>query len=434
MSISENRFRCDQCDYVTHQHSNLIRHQRTHTGDKPFVCSFPACDKSFSVKCNLTVHERLHSEERPFTCDVCDKTFKLKHHLVKHQRIHTGERPFKCDQCEYAASTPGDLRVHKRKHSNEKPFSCDQCDYRCKHKSSLEAHLRIHSGDKPFKCAHCDFATRTKGHLLNHERQHTNERPYKCAQCNEAFISLQNLRTHLHKAHSGGPRCAHNIPSIYCSKCGGNQFCIHKKLKSQCKNCEGGGSKLCKSSWCDTIVTTNREMYGGYCLQCTVHLFPERPVSRNYKTKENSVAQHIFQAFPNVTWVQDKRIADGCSLRRPDLCADFGTHVIMVEVDEDHHHSYDAMCVNRRTMELSQDIGHRPMVIIRFNPDSYQTANGKKIESCWSTAKETGLHRVPQRQQGKWRKRLGALTDTIKKWIENRPIKVVTIDMLFYGD
>lgn len=434
MSTADNGFRCDQCDYVTHQHSNLIRHQRIHTGEKPFACPFPGCGKSFSVKCNLTVHERLHSDERPFACDVCDKTFKLKHHLTKHKRSHTGERPFKCDQCEFATFTSGDLKVHLRKHSDEKPFACDQCDYRCKHKSSLTTHLRIHTGEKPFKCPHCDYVARTQGHLATHLRQHTKKTPYKCFLCPEAFTTLQNLRSHLHKTHGGGPNCTHGLPAIYCSECGGNQFCLHQKLKSQCGKCIGGGGKLCKSKWCETIVTTDREIYDGYCLQCTVHLFPNRPVSRNYKTKENAVAKHITTAFPNVTWILDKRVMDGCSLRRPDMCADFGTHVIMVEVDENRHHGYDPMCVNRRTMELSKDIGHRPMVIIRFNPDSYRAADGKKVASCWSTAKETGLHRVPERQEAKWRKRLGVLTETIQKWIDNRPTKIVTIKMLFYGE
>ena len=115
------------------------------------------------------------------------------------------------------------------------------------------------------------------------------------------------------------------------------------------------------------------------------------------------------------------------------MCADFATHVVMVEVDEDRHHGYDPMCANRRTMELSQDIGHRPMVIIRFNPDSYRDTDGAKVDSCWSTAKETGLHRVPDRQRTNWTRRLGVLQGTIEKWMKNRPTKIVTIEELYYG-
>jgi hypothetical protein len=427
MSAAADAYKCNECAYSTHQHSNLLRHKRIHTGERPFECPVAGCGKSFSVKCNLTTHERLHSDERPFACTSCDKTFKLKHHLTKHVMSHTGERPHKCAECSFAATTAGDLKVHMRKHNDDRPFACEECEYKCKHKSSLVTHMHTHSGDKPFKCSRCNHAVRTQGRLSEHMRTHTGERPYKCADCDFASATLQNLRTHLHKVHGGGPRCEHDTPAIYCPQCGGSQYCEHRVTKSVCDKCEG--SRVCRSEWCGTIAGDN---HNGYCLQCTVHLFPDRPVSRNYKTKEYAVVKFVTDAYPDVTWINDKRIGDGCSLRRPDMCADFGTHVIMVEVDEDRHHGYDPMCTNRRTMELSRDVGHRPMVIIRFNPDSYRDADGVKVPSCWSTTKETGLHRVPDRQQTHWRNRLEVLKETITRWIVNRPTRIVVITGLFY--
>ena len=44
----------------------------------------------------------------------------------------------------------------------------------------------------------------------------------------------------------------------------------------------------------------------------------------------------------------------------------------MVEVDENQHNNYDCSCENKRLMELAQDLGHRSMVVIRFNPDAYE--------------------------------------------------------------
>ena len=41
--------------------------------------------------------------------------------------------------------------------------------------------------------------------------------------------------------------------------------------------------KTCKSEWCFTLVT---KKYDGYCRFCYMNLFPDKPVSRNYKTKE----------------------------------------------------------------------------------------------------------------------------------------------------
>ena len=47
--------------------------QRTHTGVKPYVCTY--CNKAFAVKSALTVHERSHTGEKPYSCKQCDKSF-----------------------------------------------------------------------------------------------------------------------------------------------------------------------------------------------------------------------------------------------------------------------------------------------------------------------------------------------------------------------
>ena len=49
-------------------------------------------------------------------------------------------------------------------------------------------------------------------------------------------------------------------------------------------------NKSCLSEWCYTIPSNK---YSGYCLRCYIHLFPDNPVSRNYKTKEIAVVEFI---------------------------------------------------------------------------------------------------------------------------------------------
>jgi len=184
-------------------------------------------------------------------------------------------------------------------------------------------------------------------------------------------------------------------------------------------------NKTCKSEWCLTQVHTK---YDGYCLFCYMNLFPDKPVSRNYKTKEYSVVEYVKTKFP-LSWVADKRLQDGCSKRRPDLVADLGYQVIIIEVDENQHINYDCSCQNKRTMELSQDVGHRPIVFIRFNPDDYE--NGKKITSCWSRDKN-GICVIKKKTE--WTQRLNALEETINYWInpENTTNKTIETIHLFY--
>jgi hypothetical protein len=192
-------------------------------------------------------------------------------------------------------------------------------------------------------------------------------------------------------------------------------------------------NKKCVSEWCVNRAAKNN-IYEDYCLHCFIHLFPEKPTARNYKTKEQSVVEHVKENFPDFTWVCDRRIADGCSRRRPDLLLDLGFQVIIVEVDENQHIAYECSCENRRLMELSQDVGHRPIVFIRFNPDDYILKDGTKVKTCWSVNKTTGTVAVDKNNRRQWNDRLATLIEWITYWSANKTNKVVEVVQLFFDE
>ena len=191
-------------------------------------------------------------------------------------------------------------------------------------------------------------------------------------------------------------------------------------------------NKSCKSEWCPTIPRNKK--YDGYCLRCFIYLFPDKPVSRNYKTKEYSVLDFIKTKFPHFDFIADKIISGGCSRRRPDLFLDMLYQIIIIEIDENQHTDYDCSCQNKRIMELSQDLGHRPIVFIRFNPDGYKK-DGKNITSCWGQNKN-GICVVKKSKQKEWLERLNTLEEQIKYWIypENMTDKTIEIIQLYYDE
>jgi hypothetical protein len=255
-----------------------------------------------------------------------------------------------------------------------------------------------------------------------------NKQKRRCKECGGKQICEHNKDKYHCKDCNGKGICEHNKQKYFCKLCKGTSFCIHNKDKRHCKEC--GGSQLCKSSWCET---RGNKKYEGYCLPCFVNN-PEnsdKPVWRNYKTKEKDVVDRIKESFPDFTWVADKKVQDGCSRRRPDLLLDMGSHIIIVEVDENKHTDYDCSCENKRLMELSQDLQHRPIIFIRFNPDSYINSEGKSIKSCWKLNK-LGVITISKSKQTEWEERIDKLKQQIKYWVDKPTDKTIEIIELFY--
>uniref|UniRef100_A0A8C5MDV0 C2H2-type domain-containing protein n=1 Tax=Leptobrachium leishanense TaxID=445787 RepID=A0A8C5MDV0_9ANUR len=170
-TISARTFSCSVCQKTFISNADLIKHQRTHTGEKPFSCM--VCGKRFSDKSNLLKHRKFHTREGPFVCPECGKHFSYRSDLATHQRIHTGEKPFTCSECGKCFYQNSHLAEHQKIHRGDKPFSCAECGKCFTRSSHLAQHQMIHTGEKPFSCSECRKRFNDKSNLLKHQRLHT---------------------------------------------------------------------------------------------------------------------------------------------------------------------------------------------------------------------------------------------------------------------
>ncbi|XP_069918714.1 transcriptional repressor CTCF isoform X3 [Oryctolagus cuniculus] len=245
-------FQCELCSYTCPRRSNLDRHMKSHTDERPHKCHL--CGRAFRTVTLLRNHLNTHTGTRPHKCPDCDMAFVTSGELVRHRRYkHTHEKPFKCSMCDYASVEVSKLKRHIRSHTGERPFQCSLCSYASRDTYKLKRHMRTHSGEKPYECYICHARFTQSGTMKMHILQkHTeNVAKFHCPHCDTVIARKSDLGVHLRKQHSyieQGKKCR------YCDAVFHERYALIQHQKSH-KN-----EKRFKCDQCDYACRQERHM------------------------------------------------------------------------------------------------------------------------------------------------------------------------------
>ncbi|XP_053145211.1 zinc finger protein 850-like isoform X1 [Hemicordylus capensis] len=231
---------CPECVYNSERLSDVVKHMRLHTGERPYSCL--ECGKTFRWLSNLNEHKR-----NPKSCQKmpvpetslaeCDVTLSDDEELInilhkKSQQRGPESKNYSVKSLKESSAARGVRATsHPRKLQGREGSALRQRSTVVVKKSRYDQRERKH------ECKECGQRTYYLSDLLRHMRIHTGERPYKCPECGKTFSLTSTLNSHLKIHKSKG---ALNSSKSFTKRIAGHAG----KKKYTCSKCGHKASSL----------------------------------------------------------------------------------------------------------------------------------------------------------------------------------------------
>lgn len=190
---------------LSEQEPELIDHFSDATSSSIFDTNKSKCTGSLS-SIFVDIHEQ---DNGGYKCQFCPKWFKYKSVLEIHMRSHTGERPYKCTYCEYAGTQHNCLKLHIQRHHPQEYVLHHHADMSSDARGPSVSSFSPQSPDiapnrmscfSPVECPICGRVSPSPGYLKIHMRSHKKSLDHVCPVCGRGFKEYWYLSTHL-KTH-----------------------------------------------------------------------------------------------------------------------------------------------------------------------------------------------------------------------------------------
>ena len=195
------------------------------------------CALEFKTFNALKRHNRGHTKSgHNYVCNMCSYTSLDKSTLVRHLRTHNGERPFQCAICKYAFTTKSNCERHVRKRHKKlsKPEIKSSMLFNAgltkssptsdssqvtiqnitRHNSSPNISGPEWPGPNDTLCRSCNLDLKSNKVLRHHIKTLHNalsQKPYSCTLCKLGFSTKNNCIRHVIRLH---PEMKKDIKSV----------------------------------------------------------------------------------------------------------------------------------------------------------------------------------------------------------------------------